>query len=111
MANAPDQIWQAREGDLVTVPGLHTGPVRVEALTEMPWDGFHAPGSYVHLVWAAEGARGATTFRVDARAEIVSRTLSDADHADAEAVKAARRRAETETVLAAMLRQSEKYGL
>lgn len=108
---APTEISLARAGDLITVPGLHTGPVRVKSLTEAPWDGWHSPGDYVHLVWAAEGARGSTTFRVDALAVVVSRELSDADHAAAEAQRAERQAAETERILAQMIDQSRKYGL
>lgn len=104
-------IELARAGDLITVPGLHTGPVRVESLTEEPWDGFHAPGDYVRLVWAADGAHGVTAFRVDALAVVESRELSDADHATAEAAQAARRQAETERICAQMINESREYGL
>ncbi len=108
---APTEIWLARKGDLITVPGLHTGPVRVKELTEAPWDGWHSPGDYVHLVWAADDASGSTTFRIDALATVESRELSDAEHAAAEAAEAERRRAETERILAQMIAQSKEYGL
>lgn len=106
-----ETIELARKGDLITVPGLHTGPVRVESLTDEPWDGFHAPGDYVRLVWAADGASGSTTLRIDALATVESRELSDADHAAAEAAEAQRRQAETERILAQMLAQSKEYDL
>lgn len=104
-------IAVARKGDLITLPGLHTGPVRVESLTEEPWDGWHSPGDYVRLEWAADGASGSTTFRIDALATVESRDLSDADHAAAEAAEAQRRHAETERILAQMIDQSRRYGL
>jgi hypothetical protein len=108
---APTEIWLARKGDLITVPGLHTGPVRVESLDDEPWDGRHSPGDYVRLVWAADGARGSTAFRTDALATVESRELSDAEHAAAQAAEAERRQAETERILAHMIAQSKEYGL
>ena len=109
--------WPAKANLGSPSPAFHTGPVRVPESHDRvaPWGRPNTPfPATTCALWLAHEAVRVVHHvpaRLIALATVVSRELSDADHAAAEAQRAERQAAETERILAQMIDQSRKYGL